>query len=45
MDEKEITANMVKFLKDLGVAEVRRNYRGYAYMALFPGKMVEEEIL
>ena len=42
---KEITAEMVEFLKSLKVGKISRNFRGYAYMAAFPKRKIEWEEL
>lgn len=43
-DPKIITNEMVKFLKDIGCGEIKRNYVGYPFQILFPDE-VEYEIL
>ncbi len=40
----EITAEMIKFLRDLGVGKMKRSYQGYAFLCLFPNKAEYEEI-
>lgn len=40
---KELTAEMVKFLKGLGLGSIRRNFVGYAYKRLYPHKDHLEE--
>jgi adenylate cyclase class 2 len=39
----EITDEMIKFLKDLGVGKITRNYNGYPFILLFPKKVKYEE--
>ena len=43
-DHKAITDGMIKFIKDIDCGEIRRNYRGYAYMLLYPDKTIPEEL-
>jgi len=38
VEPKKITDAMVKFLKDVGCGEVKRNYQGYPFLLLFPGE-------
>lgn len=42
-DPKKITMDMIKFLKDIGCGELKRNYKGYPFELLFP-KEVEYEL-
>lgn len=44
LDPKEITSEMVKFLKDLGCGAIKRNYVGYPFMLLYPDE-IELDIL
>lgn len=41
---KEITKEMIKFLKDLGVGKIKRSYQGYAFLCLHP-ELAEYEII
>ena len=36
---KEVTTEMVKFLKDVGCGTIKRNYVGYPFMLLYPGEI------
>ncbi|MDD5750708.1 MAG: class IV adenylate cyclase [Candidatus Pacebacteria bacterium] len=36
IEPKKITDAMVKFLKDSGCGEVKRNYQGYPFLLMFP---------
>ena len=38
-DPKKVTDGMVKFLKDLGCGQIRRNYVGYPFQLLFPSEI------
>ncbi|AKM82470.1 TPA: class IV adenylate cyclase [Candidatus Berkelbacteria bacterium] len=42
---KDVTSEMVDFLRTLNVGKIYRNFRGYAYMAAFPEKPIEWEEL
>ena len=42
-DPKKITEEMIKFLKNLGCREIKRNYVGYPFQLLFPGEVKYEE--
>ncbi len=39
----EITSEMIKFLKTIGVGKITRNYNGYPFILLFPKKVKYEE--
>ena len=39
-----IIKSMTQFLKDLNCGKLERNFRGYAYTALYPDEHVLEEI-
>jgi adenylate cyclase, class 2 len=41
---KEVTTEMVKFLKDVGCGTIKRNYVGYPFMILYPDE-IELDIL
>jgi len=41
---KQITLEMIKFLKDLGVGKMKRSYQGYAFLVLSPERAEFEEI-
>lgn len=43
VDPKIITNEMVKFLKNLGCGEIKRNYVGYPFQLLFPNEVKYEE--
>lgn len=43
LDPAEITAEMIKFLKDKGCGKIERNYVGYPYQLLFPDEVRFEE--
>jgi len=36
VEPKVVTSEMIKFLKDLGIKKIERNYVGYPFMLLFP---------
>ena len=36
---KEVTTEMVKFLKDVGCGTIKRNYVGYPFMLLYPNEI------
>lgn len=40
---KEITGEMIRFLKDKGCGRILRNYVGYPFLKLFPGEVKVEE--
>ncbi len=44
VDPKEITNQMVDFLKNLGCGTIKRNYRGYPFQLLFPDEVEYEEL-
>jgi len=35
-DPKKVTVRMIKFLKDINVGKIQRNYQGYPFLLLFP---------
>ena len=39
---KQITTEMVRFLKDVGCGKISRNYMGYPYQLLFPKEIKYE---
>lgn len=43
-DPTKTTQEMIKFLKDLQVGKIHRNYRGYSYSLLFPEDTNVEEL-
>jgi adenylate cyclase class 2 len=43
VDSKEITKEMVNFLKNLGCGKIKRDYQGYPFMMLFPNEVKFEE--
>jgi len=43
IEPQKITAEMIKFLKDIGVGKIRRNYVGYPFQLLFPDEVKYEE--
>jgi len=43
LDPKKITAEMIKFLKDVGCGKIERNYVGYPFQLLFPEEVKFEE--
>jgi len=44
VDPKMITNEMVKFLKDLGCGEIKRNYSGYPFILLCPDEVQYETL-
>lgn len=44
LNPKEVTTDMVKFLKDVGCGAIKRNYVGYPFMLLYPNE-IELDIL
>jgi adenylate cyclase class 2 len=44
IDPKKVTDEMIKFLKEIGVGKITRNYVGYPFIVLFPDE-VKYEIL
>lgn len=44
IDPKKVTDEMIKFLKEIGVGKITRNYVGYPFIMLFPDE-VKYEIL
>lgn len=44
LNPAEITAQMIKFLRDLGVGKMKRSYQGYAFLCLYPELAEYEEI-
>ena len=42
-DPKQIAAEMIKFLKDIGCGKIQRNYVGYPFQLLFPEEIKFEE--
>lgn len=43
IDPIKITAEMVRFLKDVGCGKIIRNYVGYPFLLLFPNEVEYEE--
>jgi adenylate cyclase class 2 len=43
VDPKEITKEMVNFLKSVGCGKIKRDYQGYPFMMLFPNEVKFEE--
>jgi adenylate cyclase class 2 len=43
-DYNKIYDGMVKFLKDIGVGKIERNYQGYPFILLFPEKVEDIEV-
>jgi adenylate cyclase class 2 len=43
VDPKEITKEMVDFLKSVGCGKIKRDYQGYPFMLLFPHEVKFEE--
>ncbi len=39
LNPKEVTTEMVKFLKDVGCGAIKRNYVGYPFMLLYPDEI------
>lgn len=39
VDPKDVTTEMVKFLKDVGCGTIKRNYVGYPFMLLYPNEI------
>lgn len=35
-NHKKTTDEMIRFLKEIGVGKIQRNYQGYAFLSLFP---------
>jgi len=43
VNPKEITEEMIKFLKNIGCGKIKRNYVGYPFQLLFPTEVKFEE--
>jgi adenylate cyclase class 2 len=42
LSPQDITKEMVKFLKDIGCGQIKRNYVGYPFQLLFPDEVEKE---
>lgn len=42
IDPKKVTDGMIKFLKEIGVGKITRNYVGYPFIMLFPDEVKYE---
>jgi len=43
VNPREITGEMIKFLKNIGCGKIKRNYVGYPFQLLFPSEVKLEE--
>ncbi len=44
VEPARITEEMIDFLKSVGCGKIKRNYQGYAFLALFPQEAKDEEV-
>lgn len=43
VEPRKVTVEMINFLKDIGVGEIKRNYVGYPFQLLFPEEVKYED--
>lgn len=44
VDPVKIANEMIVFLKEIGLSNIRRNYQGYPFLLLFPDEAKEEHL-